>query len=242
MSRVPVALAAALERSIFHVLESNEAFIRYGQYGETSSFTNTRGEHFYAPDPTILAMLASALTGLTVGAAAVYCGAVVRHRDGRTQGHLYETIMSALLEQDAQERETAFTWARLELSRALRHVGLPSQRADREASRIVDGVMNELRAALGEGRPEEHAVGRPVGAQGRDHRHQYVINLYTKLCRLNESQFEEVLLRTRVKREHIPSAPAPLAARAIELVRLSQQSETGIDELDGAIDGTAPGE
>jgi hypothetical protein len=54
--------------------------------------------------------------------------------------------------------------------------------------------------------------------------------LLTRLSKLLPSQFEQVLYRAEIPPEHLPGANAPLATRAVEVMRYVEQ-QNQLDEL-----------
>jgi len=68
--------------------------------------------------------------------------------------------------------------------------------------------------------------------------------IYEALCRLLTPQFDEVVFRARMPRQHLAPASEPLARRALDLVQWSEQDEqdeqAGLDRLAAAVRRVAP--
>jgi hypothetical protein len=65
--------------------------------------------------------------------------------------------------------------------------------------------------------------------------------IYDALCRLLTAQFEEVVFRVRMPRQHLAPASETLARRALDLVQWSEQDEQGgLDRLEATVRTVAP--
>jgi hypothetical protein len=85
-----------------------------------------------------------------------------------------------------------------------------------------------------------HGIGKTDRVQARHHpyagsspaeeRRMTRVELLDRLSKLLPSQFEQVLYRAEIPPEHLPGANAPLATRAVEVMRYVEQ-QNQLDEL-----------